>query len=66
MNMEKDLVMKPPIFVDKMIADMESDILYAKTAPHYAQTMRPGDLAYKITEQILNRIKIEKYYDSIR
>lgn len=64
--MQIELVMKPPLFVEKRIADLESEIMYAKTAPHYAQTMRPGDMAYEMTERMLERIKKEKYYDSIR
>lgn len=58
---EKDFTMKPPLFADKRIADLESDLIFAKTAPYYIPTMRPGDMAYQMTERMLNRIKREVF-----
>lgn len=60
---EKELTMKPPLFVEKRIRDLESELMFARTAPHYIPTMRPGDGAYKMTEMMLNRLKREKFYD---
>ena len=61
----KLMTMKPPLFADKRVADLESDLMFARTAPYFISTIRPGDMAYQMTEMMLNRIKTEIAVDRL-
>lgn len=63
--MKPELYMKPPVFAQEMIRNLESQLMWARTAPYYMQTMRPGDTAYEMTERLLNKIKNEVLVDSL-
>ena len=61
----KLMTMKPPLFADEVVARLESDLLFARTAPHWISTIRKGDGAYEVTERMLQRIKNEIAIDNI-
>lgn len=59
---KKDLVMKPPLNAIEMKARLESDLMWARTAPFWVPTMRHGDGAYKFAEMQLESLKEQMRY----
>lgn len=61
----KMMTAKPPLFALERLRELESELMFARTAPYYISTMRPCDVAYKMTEMLYQRIKNEVDIDNL-